>query len=143
MPDDVNFTEDSYDELFALLGAALYYARDAKLRKMSANKSGGNPKLVSILMDEGAKDKDAMLAERILDRIAPYVPPKVLLATLATMHANQTPEFREYHVAIQRIVSDLYRVVCGFEAAEHCPKALVRWASGPNRATIYAVLAGE
>ncbi len=143
VPDDINFTEDSYDELFVLLASALYYARDAKLRKTSANKSGGNPKLVSVLMDEGVKDKDAVLAERILDRIAPYVPPKVMIATLATMHASQTPEFREYHGAIQRITADLYRIVSGFEAAEFCPKALIRWASGPNRATIQSALNGE
>ncbi len=140
VPDDINFTEDSYDELFVLLSAALYYVRDAKLRKASANKSGGNPKLVSVLMDEGVKDKDAVLAERILDRIAPYVPPLVFVETLATMHANQAHEFREFHGAIQRIVADLYRIVNGFEPAEFCPKALVRWASGPNRSAIYGAL---
>lgn len=143
VPDDINFTEDSYDELFVLLAAALYYARDAKLRKASANKSGGNPKLVSVLMDEGVKDKDAVLAERILDRIAPYAPPKVVIATLATMYADQRHEFREYHGAIQRIVADLFRIVSGFEPAEFCPKALVRWAAGPNRPAIYTALIGE
>lgn len=140
VPDDINFTEDSYDEIFALLASALYYVRDTKLRKASANKSGGNPKLVSVLMDEGIKDKDAALAERILDRIAPYVPPEIFLATLATMHASEDPAFREYHGAIQRIVADLCRIASGFEPAEACPKALVRWASGPHRSVLYATL---
>ena len=140
VPDDTNFTEDSYDELFAILASALYYARDAKLRKASANDSGGNPKLVSVLLDEGVKDKDAILVEKILDRIAPYVPPKVFLATLKTMHANQDHLFREYHGAIERITADLFRIASGFKPAEHCPVALTQWASGPLRPTIYAEL---
>lgn len=140
VPDDTNFTEDSYDELFVILASALYYVKDAKLRKASANDSGGNPKLVSLLMDEGVKDKDAVLAEKILDRLAPYVPPKVFLASLATMHANKDPLFREYHGAIERIVADLYRIVTGFEPAEHCPPALALWAAGPSREQLYAEL---
>jgi hypothetical protein len=142
IPDEVNFTEDSYDELFVILASALYYVRDPKLRKASANKSGGNPKLVSVLMDEGVKDKDAILAAKVLDRLAPYVPPKVFLATLATMHANTDPLFREYHGAISRIMSDLYRMVTGFEPNENCPPALAAWASGAAREVLYAELFG-
>jgi len=142
IPDEVNFTEESYDELFVILASALYYVKDAKLRKASANKSGGNPKLVSLLMDEGVKDKDAILTAKVLDRLAPYVPPKVFLATLATMHANSDPLFREYHGAIERIMADLYRIVTGFDAAEHCPEALVQWASGPSREILYGELFG-
>jgi len=140
IPDEINFTEDSYDELMAILGSALYYVKDKDLRRASANSSGGNPKLVSVLMDEGVKDKDAILVEKILDRLVPYVPPKVFLATLQTMHANKTPLFKEYHGAIERIMTDMYRIVTGFEPAKFCPKALVQWASGPNRAVIYAEL---
>ncbi len=142
IPDNINFTEDSYDELFAILVAALYYVKDAKLRKASANASGGNPRLVKMLMDEGVKDKDAALAERIIDRIAPYVPPKVLIETLATIHANTATEFREYHGAIQRMTADLFRIATGFAPAECCPATLVKWASGPNRTVIYAELFG-
>jgi hypothetical protein len=142
IPDDTNFTEDSYDELFVILAAGLYYVKDAALRKASANRSGGNPKLVAVLMDEGIKDKDAALTEKVLDRLAPYVPPKVFLDTLAAMHARQEPLFSEYHGAIQRIVADLYRIVTGFEPAEHCPEALVQWASGPAREVLYAELIG-
>lgn len=137
IPDEVNFTEESYDELFAVLSAALYYVKDVELRKESANKSGGNPKLVKMLTDEGVKDKDAVLTEKILDRLAPYVAPKVFLETLATMHANKEPLFVEYHGAIERIMSDLYRIVTGFEPAEHCPEALVNWASGPNQGLLF------
>jgi hypothetical protein len=140
IPDNTNFTEDSYDELLVILGSALYYVKDHKLRKASANDSGGNPKLVAVLMDEGERDKDAALVERVLDRLAPYVPPKVFMATLATMYANKEPLFREYHGAIERIVADLYRIVTGFEPAEKCPEALVAYASGPNRDIIRAVL---
>lgn len=140
VPDDSNFTEDSYDELFIALAAALYYVRDAKLRMASANKSGGNPRLVSVLMDEGVKDKDFILAEKLLDRIAPYVPVPVFLASLKTMHANRETPFREYHGAIERITADLFRISAGFRAGEHCPAALVTWASGPLRADIYREL---
>jgi hypothetical protein len=140
VPDDTNFTEDSYDELFVILASALYYVKDAKLRKASANASGGIPKLAAVLMDEGVKDKDAILVAKVLDRLAPYVPPKVFLNTLATMHANKDHLFAEYHGAIERIVADLYRIVTGFEAAEHCPEALVQWASGPSRELLYAEL---
>ena len=142
IPDDVNFTEDSYDELFVVLAAALYYVKDAKLRKASANKSGGNPKLVAVLMDEGVKDKDAVLTAKVLERLAPYVPPKVFVQTLATMYASTDPLFREYHGAIGRIMTDLYRIVTGFEPGEHCPEALVLWASGPSRELLYAELFG-
>jgi hypothetical protein len=140
IPDDTNFTEDSYDELFAVLAAALYYVKDINLRKESANQSGGNPKLVKMLTDEGAKDKDAVLTEKILDRLAPYVDPKVFLETLASIHANKDPLFVEYHGAVARIMSDLYRIVTGFEPDEHCPEALVSWASGPNSDLLYAEL---
>ena len=140
IPDDINFTEDSYDELFVILAAALYYVKDAKLRKASANKSGGNPKLVAVLMDEGEKDKDAILAAKVIERLAPYVPPKVFINTLATMHASTETHFREYHGAISRITADLYRIVTGFKPGEHCPQALVQWASGPSRELLYAEL---
>ena len=140
VPDDVNFTEDSYDELFALLAGALYYVRDAKLRKASANKSGGNPKLVSVLMDEGVKDKDAILCAKVLERLAPYVPVKVFINTLATIHGNKDACFAEYHGAISRIMGDLFRIAAGFEPSEFCPEALVKWASGPNLPLIQAEL---
>ncbi|GAC1629245.1 MAG: hypothetical protein NVS9B10_20170 [Nevskia sp.] len=140
VPDDSDFTEDSYDELFIILTSALYYVRDGKLRMASANESGGNPKLVSVLMDEGVKDKDAILAEKILDRLAPYVPVRVLLNSLKTMYANKSAPFREYHGAIERITADLFRLSAGFKAAEHCPAALVHWASGPLRSAIYEEL---
>lgn len=142
IPDETNFTEDSYDELFAVLTAALYYARDAELRHASANATGGNPKLVKLLTDEGSRDKDALLAERILDRIAPYVPPRTFLHTLQAMYANREAPFAEYHVAIARIIADLYRIVTGFEPGQHCPAALVRWASGPAGDAIYKELLG-
>ncbi len=137
IPDEVNFTEDSYDELFAVLSAALYYVKDVKLRKASANKSGGNPKLVAMLVDEGVKDKDAVLAAKVLERLAPYVPPKVFVTTLSTMYGSSDPLFREYHGAIGRIMADLYRIATGFEPGEHCPEALVQWASGPNRELLF------
>ena len=143
IPDDTNFTEESYDELFVILTAALYYVHDDKLRRDSANRSGGNPKLVKIMMDEGAKDKDAKLAEDLADRIAPYVPPKVMLHTLATMYANRATAFIEYHGAIARIMSDLYRIASGFEPAPACPKALVRWASGPAKTALYKEFFGS
>jgi hypothetical protein len=140
IPDDINFTEDSYDELFIILASALYYVRDAKLRMAAANKSGGNPRLVGVLMDEGKKDKDAVLAEKILDRIAPYVPVLVFMESLKTMYASKASPFLEYHGAIKRITADLFRISAGFKAAEHCPLALVQWASGPLRGAIYEEL---
>lgn len=140
VPDDINFSEDSYDELFVILASALYYVRDSKLRMASANDSGGNPKLVSLLMNEGAKDKDAVLAEKVLDRLAPYVPVPVFLSSLKTMYANKSTPFVEYHGAIERITADLFRMSAGFKPGEHCPAALVHWASGPLRASIYAEL---
>ena len=48
---------------FIILAVAAYYARDPKLRKQSANRTGGNPKLVSVVMDEGPQDKDLAQAE--------------------------------------------------------------------------------
>jgi len=140
IPDDTNFSEDSYDELFVILAAALYYARDAKLRKASADQTGGNSKLVSVLLDEGVKDKDALLVEKILDRLVPYVPVKLFFSTMKTMHSNTAIPFREYHRAIERMIADLFRISIGFKPSEHCPTALVQWASGPLRATVYAEL---
>lgn len=140
VPDGENFTEDSYDELFVILAAASYYVRDAALRKASANDSGGNPALVKMLLDEGPKDKDAALVERILDRLAPYVTPKDFLGSAKTMRDNRDTAFREYHGAIERIVADLFRIVTGFKPAPLCPPSLVQWASGPNREAIHAIL---
>ena len=140
IPDDINFTEDSYDELFIILAIAAYYARDPKLRKQSANRTGGNPKLVSVVMDEGPQDKDLALVDRILDRIAPYVPVSVLLASLKTMRANQDELFKAYHQGIERITSDLFRIAAGFAPNTACPAALVKWASGPLRGEIYEQL---
>jgi len=140
VPDDINFTEDSYDELFVILAAALYYARDAKLRKISADRVGGNSKLVSVMLDEGIKDKDALLVEKILDRLVPYVPVTVFFSTLRTIYANKSLEFKHYHRAIERIVADLHRIAVGFAPGEFCPAALVQWASGPLRPAIYAAL---
>ena len=45
-------------------------------------------------------------------------------------------------LSIERIMADLYRIVTGFEPAEHCPEALVQWASGPSREALYAGLFG-
>lgn len=140
VPDDINFTEDSYDELFIILAVAAYYARDPKLRKQSANRTGGNPKLVSVVMDEGPQDKDLALVDRILDRLAPYVPVSVLLASLKTMHANQDEAFRAYHQGIERITADLFRIAAGFPVSSTCPASLVQWASGPLRGEIYEQL---
>lgn len=137
IPDEVHFSEDSYDEIFAVLAAAFYYLKDKQLRHVSANKSGSVPKLIQIMTDEGKRDKDAELVEEVLERVAPYVPPKVFLETLRTMHLNKTHIFAEYHGAIERIMADLYRIVTGFEVPEECPKALVRWASGAAREIIY------
>ena len=91
-------------------------------------------------MDEGPKDKDLALLERLLDRVAPYVPVSVLLASLKTMHANSSELFKGYHAAIERITADLFRIAAGFAPAEACPAVLVKWASGPLRAEIYAQL---
>lgn len=140
IPDDINFTEDSYDELFIILAVAAYYARDPKLRKESANRTGGNPKLVSVVLDEGPNDKDLALVERILDRIAPYVPVNVLLASLKSMHANESDLFKGYRSGIERITSDLFGIAAGFAPAQYCPSSLVKWASGPLRDEIYRQL---
>lgn len=140
IPDDINFTEDSYDELFIILAVAAYYARDPKLRKQSANRTGGNPKLVSVVMDEGPQDKDLALVDRILDRIAPYVPVRVMLESLKTMHGNQDELFKAYHQGIERICSDLYRMASGFPTNTACPAALVKWATGPLRGEIHELL---
>lgn len=140
IPDDINFTEDSYDELFIILAVAAYYARDPKLRKQSANRTGGNPKLVSVVMDEGPQDKDLALVDRILDRIAPYVPVRVMLESLKTMHGNQDELFKAYHQGIERICSDLYRMASGFPPNTACPAALVKWATGPLRGEIHELL---
>lgn len=140
IPDDINFTEDSYDELFIILAVAAYYARDPKLRKQSANRTGGNPKLVSVVMDEGPQDKDLALVDRILDRIAPYVPARVMLESLKAMHMNQDELFKAYHSGIERVCSDLYRIAAGFPPNTACPAALVKWASGPLRGEIQELL---
>ena len=132
VPDDVNFTEDSYDELFVVLAAALYLTHDPALRKRNADRNGGNPKLVSVMMNEGPKDKDALLVGKILDRLAPYVHPADFLDSLAKMHGSSENLFREYHGALERLMADIWRIVTGFEPAEKCPDALRIWAGGPN-----------
>jgi hypothetical protein len=91
------------------------------------------------MLDEGVKDKDAVLVDRILDRLAPYTPVKEVLGSLARMHADPDVKFREYHIPIQRITSDLWRITLGYEPAPKCPKALIRWATA-HREALYREL---
>ena len=142
VPDDVNYSGDSYDELFLVLAAALYLVEDTALRKRNADASGGNPKLVSVMLDEGQNDKDAMLVEQVLERLAPYVHPRDFLDSLARMHGDTDTKFREYRVALQRIMSDVWRIAAGFEPSTKCPDVLVRWASGPHAEQIYGIVFG-
>jgi hypothetical protein len=140
VPDDQNYSGDSYDELFVVLSAALYLTTDPALRKRNADRNGGNPKLVGVMMNEGPKDKDALLVGKILDRLAPYVHPADFLDSLSKMHASGETLFREYHGALERIMSDLWRIATGFEPAERCPDALRIWAGGPNLGVLRKIL---
>jgi len=140
VPDDQNYSGDSYDELLVILAAAQYLVADPALRKRNADRNGGNPKLVSVMLNEGPKDKDALLVLAILDRIAPYVHPVDFLDSLSTMHNSEDLRFREYRGALERITSDLWRLAVGFEPSPKCPDALRIWAGGPNLALLRKIL---
>lgn len=140
VPDDKNYTGDSYDELFVVLSAALYLAHDPALRKRNADKAGGNPKLVSVLLDEGVNDKDAVLVQKVLDRLSAYVHPRDFIDSLAVMHASSEQRFADYRVAFERIMSDLWRIATGLEPAPKCPAALATWAGGTHLPLIYSIL---
>lgn len=140
VPDDKNYTGDSYDELFVVLAAALYLARDPALRKRNADKAGGNPKLVSVLLDEGERDKDAVLVEKVLGRLSAFVHPHDFFDSLAKMHASTEQRFADYRVALERLTSDLWRLATGLPPEPKCPAALTAWASGPHRPVIYSIL---
>lgn len=140
VPDDRDYSGDSYDELFVVLSAALYLTHDPALRKANADHNGGNPKLVAMMLNEGPKDKDAILVAQVLDRIAPYVHPADFLDSLYKMHASEELAFREYRGALQRIAADLWRLAVGFEPAPRCPDALRIWAGGPNLALLRKIL---
>ena len=140
VPDDQNYGGDSYDELFVILAAALYLAHDTPLRKRNADRAGGNPKLVTRLLDEGANDKDAILVGKILDRLAPYVHPADFMDSLVKMHASEEQRFKDFRVAFERIMGDVWRIVSGFEPHEKCPEALVAWANGPHQPRLYTLL---
>lgn len=140
VPDDKNYSGDSYDELFVILAAALYLAHDQPLRKRNADKAGGNPKLVSVLLDEGAHDKDAILVEKVLGRLAAYVHPRDFIDSLAAMYGSSEQRFLDYRVAFERIMSDLWHIASGGEPHPKCPAALAAWASGPHLPSIYAIL---
>jgi hypothetical protein len=140
VPDDRNYSGDSYDELFVVLAAAQYLAADPVLRKRNADRNGGNPRLVGMMLDEGPKDKDAQLVAQVLDRVAPYVHPADFLDSLAQMHASAEVRFREYRGALERIAADLWRLAVGFEPAPKCPDALRIWAGGPNLTQLRKIL---
>ena len=140
VPDDRNYGGDSYDELFVILAAAQYLVADPALRKRNADRNGGNPRLVSMMLDEGPKDKDALLAAEVLDRLAPYVHPADFLDSLALMHASEEIRFREYRGALERIAADLWRLAVGFEPGPKCPDALRIWAGGPNLVLLRKIL---
>ena len=140
VPDDKNYTGDSYDELFVLLSAALYLVQDPELRKLNADRNGGNPKLASVLLDEGPKDKDAKVVAEVLDRLAPYVHPADFLDSLIKMHESQDVRFREFHTVLERIAADLWRIASGFAPSARCPAALHTWAAGPHLALLRQIL---
>lgn len=140
VPDDQNYSGDSYDELFVVLSAAQYLVADPVLRKRNADRNGGNPRLVAMMLNEGPKDKDAILVGKVLERLAPYVHPADFLDSLSKMHASAETLFREYHSALERMIADLWRIIAGFEPAPKCPDALRIWAGGPNLPLLRKIL---
>jgi len=130
VPDDQNYSGDSYE----------YLTHDPVLRKRNADRNGGNPKLVSMMLNEGPKDKDALLVGKVLERLAPYVHPADFLDSLSKMHASTEVLFREYHSALERIIADLWRIVSGFEPAPKYPDSLRIWAGGPNLPLLRKIL---
>ena len=140
VPDDQNYSGDSYDELFVVLAAAQYLVADPVLRKRNADRNGGNPKLVAMMLNEGPKDKDAILVGKVLERLAPYVHPADFLDSLSKMHASTETLFREYHAALERMIADLWRIISGFEPAPKCPDSLRIWAGGPNLPLLRRIL---
>jgi len=140
VPDDQNYSGDSYDELFVILAAAQYLVTDPPLRKRNADRNGGNPKLVGVMLNEGPRDKDAVLVAAVLERVAPYVHPADFLDSLSKMHASEEIRFREYRSALERIAADLWRLTVGFEPSPKCPDALRIWAGGPNLALLRRIL---
>jgi hypothetical protein len=140
VPDDQNYTGDSYDELFVVLAAAAYLTADPVLRKRNADRNGGNPKLVAMMLNEGPRDKDAILVGKVLERLSPYVHPADFLDSLSKMHASEEIRFREYRCALERIMADVWRIVAGFEPADKCPDTLRIWAGGPNLPLLRKIL---
>ncbi len=140
VPDDRNYTGDSYDELFVVLNAAYYLVLDPELRRRNADRNGGNPKLASVLLNEGPKDKDAILVGQVLDRLAAYVHPVDFIDSLVKSHASEEQKFREFRTAIERMTSDLWRIASGFAPAKKCPPAFVTWASGPHLPLLRQIL---
>jgi hypothetical protein len=140
VPDDRDYTGDSYDELFVVLAAALYLVRDPALRKLNADRNGGTPKLAAMLLDEGPKDKDAILVAEVLDRIAPYVHPFDFLDSLSKMHASEEQRFKEFRTVLQRITADLWRIASGFDPSLKCPDVLRIWAGGPHLSQLRKIL---
>jgi len=140
VPDDVNYTGDSYDELFVLLTAAYYLVTDPQLRRRNADSCGGTPKLASLLLDEGRNDKDAKLVAEVLDRLIAYVHPADFFDSLVKMHASQDIRFKEFHLVFERMTADLWRIASGLEPAEACPQPLRDWSMGPHLTLIYRIL---
>ena len=140
VPDDRNFSGDSYDELFVLLTAAYYLVTDPELRRRNADRNGGNPKLASVLLNEGPKDKDAHMVGEVLDRIAAYVHPVDFVEFLIVAHASEQPGLREFRTVLERMTADLWRIASGFEPAETCPEAFASWAAGPHLPVLRQIL---
>jgi hypothetical protein len=140
VPDDRNYTGDSYDELFVLLSAAYYLVADPELRRRNADRNGGNPKLASVLLNERPKDKDAVMVAEVLDRLAAYIHPVDFIDSLARMHASEDQRFREFRTVFERMTADLWRIASGFEPAPKCPKALRLWAGGPHLPLLRKIL---
>lgn len=140
IPDDQNYTGDSYDELFVLLTAAAYLVADPELRRRNADRAGGTPKLASVLLDEGPKDKEAQLVLEVLHHLAAYVHPVDFIDSLAKMHASDEQKFVEFRTVLERIAADLWRTASGFEPAAKCPHALRTWATGPHRTLLHKIL---
>jgi hypothetical protein len=140
VPDDRNYTGDSYDELFVVLTAAYYMVLDPELRRRNADRNGGNPKLAAVLLNEGPKDKDAVLVGQVLDRLAAYVHPLDFIDSLIKAHASDELKFKEFRTVFERMTADLWRIASGFEPAKKCPPALVTWASGPHLPLLRKIL---
>ena len=140
VPDDRNYTGDSYDELFVILTAAYYLVLDPDLRRRNADRNGGNPRLASVLLNEGPKDKDALMVAEVLDRLAAYVHPVDFIESLIKAHASDEQKFREFRTPIERMTADLWRIASGFEPEPACPPAFYTWASGPHLGLLRQIL---